>query len=341
MNRFFLTALAGVAFATASAQAVTMSVDGSLSDWISNGLLRSDPATDGTTSNGGIEMLRYGATIQNNSSGVLTFFAAIEINKPLSDFNGAVDFGTPEVPNLVNRTLYPGAFIDVDRNKGTTLQKWNDGGYTGALEGTDINIEWGRHGGEGSAGQDLNYWGAEDDLWKAVAGGIPGGAVGESENSLAHGVLEWSAPVANIISTITSLPDGVTAGSNWKVRLGIQGNYRDYGKGSATGYDWSIMHGDADWSNTTDVDDLTALLSNYDKTGKAWADGDFDGNNTVNVDDLTALLSNYDKTNDVVVPAGGPLPQGVVNTVPEPSSIVMLTTLSALISAWVIRRRAR
>jgi hypothetical protein len=72
------------------------------------------------------------------------------------------------------------------------------------------------------------------------------------------------------------------------------------------------------------------LLNNYNKTSMVWTDGDFNGDATVNVADLTLLLNNYNKTFGAVAAS---------SVVPEPSSLVLLATLSALLGAWVIRRR--
>jgi hypothetical protein len=93
------------------------------------------------------------------------------------------------------------------------------------------------------------------------------------------------------------------------------------------------MAGDANIDWTVNVADLTNLLNNYNKTGMAWENGDFNFDGIVNVADLTALLNNYNKTVPAVFAAG--------TAVPEPSSIVLLATLSAMLGAWVIRRRNR
>jgi hypothetical protein len=93
------------------------------------------------------------------------------------------------------------------------------------------------------------------------------------------------------------------------------------------------LQGDANMDLTVNVADLTNLLNNYNKTGMVWANGDFNGDTTVNVADLTLLLNNYNKT---FVGGGG---LSASSAVPEPSSLVLSATLSALLAAWVIRRR--
>jgi hypothetical protein len=48
------------------------------------------------------------------------------------------------------------------------------------------------------------------------------------------------------------------------------------------------LTGDANFDGTVDIRDLSKVLTNYDRTGMAWADGDFDANGTVDIQDLTA-----------------------------------------------------
>ena len=85
--------------------------------------------------------------------------------------------------------------------------------------------------------------------------------------------------------------------------------------------------GDANYDGVVNINDLSKVLTNYDKTGKAWADGDFNFDGTVNVSDLSIVLTNYDKT------AGASLVP-----VPEPSTLVLLAVLMSVLG-WVINRR--
>jgi hypothetical protein len=94
--------------------------------------------------------------------------------------------------------------------------------------------------------------------------------------------------------------------------------------------------GDANGDGAANVGDLTMLLNNYNKTAMGWTDGDFTGDGTVNVADLTLLLNKYNTTYGAATGAGLN-----ASAVPEPSSIVLLATLSALLGAWAIRRRSR
>ena len=56
-----------------------------------------------------------------------------------------------------------------------------------------------------------------------------------------------------------------------------------------------VLPGDANLDGTVNINDLSKVLTNYDKTGMQWADGDFDGNGTVDINDLSKVLTNYDK----------------------------------------------
>jgi hypothetical protein len=71
--------------------------------------------------------------------------------------------------------------------------------------------------------------------------------------------------------------------------------------------------GDATKDRQVNVDDLGILASNYDGSGKVWAQADFTRDGIVNVDDLGILASNYDWV--------GPGAAGV----PAPATILALT----------------
>ena len=76
------------------------------------------------------------------------------------------------------------------------------------------------------------------------------------------------------------------------------------------------MPGDANLDGTVNINDLSKVLTNYDKTGMTWADGDFNGDGTVNISDLSIVLTNYDKTCGGV--AAG------IRAVPEPSALLLV-----------------
>ena len=95
-----------------------------------------------------------------------------------------------------------------------------------------------------------------------------------------------------------------------------------------------VLDGDANRDGTTNGDDLTTVLSNYNKTGATWAKGDFDGNGTVNGADLTIVLSNYNQT--LNLGQVGNLSYGAA--VPEPATMALLPVV---LLAGLARLRGR
>jgi hypothetical protein len=87
----------------------------------------------------------------------------------------------------------------------------------------------------------------------------------------------------------------------------------------------TLFPGDANGDGTVDIADLSALLSNYDKTGMGWSQGDFDGNGAVDIQDLSNVLTNYDKT------AGA---SAGARAVPEPTALVLTGLGFATFLAW-------
>jgi hypothetical protein len=317
MFRTFLASLV-VASVTMSAQAA-ITVDGDIGDWVTAGLLKTDPSNDNGPPRA-VEMLRYGMTVEGG-----TFYAVAEINRPVNDFNGY--FGSSA------RKIYTSVFINADRSTSTTLLNTPDSW----VDGTDINLEVDRYPSSGSGDpvtSGVYFWGLGGDLGNFSS---QVGVFADSGDA-ALGVIEFSCSVSSIQAALATT-NGATPGNIWDCRMEIQGTTRDSSdpKGYNYGNDLSKLVGDANLDNTADVADLTNLLNNYNKTGMAWANGDFDGDGTVNVADLTALLNNYNKTNNVNVSGGVASLQAAV---PEPSSIVLLATLSGLLGAWVIRRRS-
>jgi hypothetical protein len=327
MFRIILATLVAASFAVTSVQAA-ISVDGSVSDWLSAGLLRTDPSNDKASTAAAVEVLRFGATVEDN-----TFYAVMEMSRPVSAFDGSYPMA-----------LYPVAFINVDQSTATTLPNASAPGGVIRFPGTDIMVEWDRYdvGPGGSETSDpvipgVYFWGKDGSRKKVIAT-PPAGAGWHDSDSAALGVVEWSCPVSEITAALP-LTNGAKSGPVWSITLSMQGYTGNTSDplGYDFGRDQGDLLGDANYDGTTNVADLTNLLNNYNKTGMTWANGDFDRDGVVNVADLTALLNNYNKTTDVVVSAGASLQLAV----PEPSSIVLLTTLSALIGAWVIRRRSR
>ncbi len=91
--------------------------------------------------------------------------------------------------------------------------------------------------------------------------------------------------------------------------------------------------GDTDLNGTVDNNDLGQLLKYFNKAG-GWTSGDFNGNGTVDNSDLGALLANFNHA-----PLTLPLVVSGANPVPEPSTLIMLASLLALVGAWGIGRR--
>ena len=91
------------------------------------------------------------------------------------------------------------------------------------------------------------------------------------------------------------------------------------------------MAGDANIDGTVDINDLSKVLTEDDKTGMTWADGDFDGNGIVNINDLSKVLTNYDKKSSAC--AAG------IKAVPEPSGLVLLAVSLCGLLAYGRRRR--
>jgi autotransporter-associated beta strand protein len=94
--------------------------------------------------------------------------------------------------------------------------------------------------------------------------------------------------------------------------------------------------GDANLDGLVGFADLGALLGSFGKTGKVWADGNFnyDVDGLVDFAELGALLGNFNKS--VGVGGGGMS----ANAVPEPGTIVLLSTglLGLLAYAWRKRK---
>jgi formylglycine-generating enzyme required for sulfatase activity len=87
--------------------------------------------------------------------------------------------------------------------------------------------------------------------------------------------------------------------------------------------------GDANGDGRVDINDLTIVLTNYNKTGMAWSQGDFTGDGKVDINDLTIVLTNY----GYGVTAAG------IQAVPEPSCAVLFAIGLGGFVAYAWRKR--
>lgn len=225
--RTFLVAMAVVAFAATPALAVSITVDGNISDWQAAGLVRTDPVDNLPPA--ALDIIGYGATVSNGM-----FYAMLEFNRQASDFDGT--FGG-------NNRIYADATIDADSSTSTALSNLSG---TTQNTGTDIMVEWGRN----RRNPPVNFWGAQGDLSKLLTGD-PGGASGTEtgvtgavyadSGSAATGVLEWGCPVSSITAALAGLPANVTPNpSQWVVSISGQGRTNvNTSLGSAYGYDFT------------------------------------------------------------------------------------------------------
>ena len=90
----------------------------------------------------------------------------------------------------------------------------------------------------------------------------------------------------------------------------------------------SLAPGDANGDGKVDINDLTIVLANYNKTGMAWNQGEFTGSGTVDINDLTIVLANYNTTSGTSIKA-----------VPEPASLLLVAI--GVFALLLIRRRGR
>jgi autotransporter-associated beta strand protein len=94
--------------------------------------------------------------------------------------------------------------------------------------------------------------------------------------------------------------------------------------------------GDANLDGLVNFDDLLALAANYNQTiARNWVNGDFNYDNRVNFDDLLILAANY---NQAAGTPGGTWALGLAS-VPEPSGLLALGSLTVILSRRMIRSR--
>ena len=91
------------------------------------------------------------------------------------------------------------------------------------------------------------------------------------------------------------------------------------------------LPGDANLDGKVDINDLSVVLTNYDKSGLQWSQGDFNGDGKVDINDLSVVLTNYDQT-------AGSAAAGMA-AVPEPSILVLAALGAAGLLAYTRRKR--
>jgi hypothetical protein len=141
----------------------------------------------------------------------------------------------------------------------------------------------------------------------------------------------WDGTTLHNLNTELAIP-GYTACAvmaiNSSNQILVWGKRADY---SIVSFLLGGMPGDANIDGKVDINDLSRVLTNYDQTGKTWADGDFDGNGTVDITDLSKVLTNYDKS----------LGASAIGSraVPEPSTLLSAATGLVSLLAYTWRKR--
>jgi autotransporter-associated beta strand protein len=106
-----------------------------------------------------------------------------------------------------------------------------------------------------------------------------------------------SAIVAQLALSYNHGWAGAGVGKIFSTTCAASGGTREIGW-SDSGTQVTLMQtvaGDATLNGTTDFDDLTQVLANYDQSGTfGWTAGDVTYDGQVNFDDLTLVLANYD-----------------------------------------------
>jgi hypothetical protein len=160
------------------------------------------------------------------------------------------------------------------------------------------------------------------------------------------GGFDWGNNVAtrdfSTFSTAVVLPGSSLIGQPLTVSINVDGGGLPGGGSDGAGTDatWFIDNvriveiappfpGDANGDGVVNINDLSVVLANYDKSGMLWAQGDFNGDGKVDISDLSNILANYDKT------AGA---SGGIKAVPEPGTLALLAASLAGLLAYAWRK---
>jgi hypothetical protein len=198
--RWVLAVLAIVAFAVMPVYAVTYSVDGSVSEWVTGVDAWMGPIQ--YNAGGTFQMNRYGAIVDSG-----TLYAFVELSAPVG-----IPGGSP------SGNSYPAVYIDIDANAGTKL-----GNLTGYVPpGTDINVELDNDTGAiptggGPGGGHVNFWGHGND-WANGSADAVGATFARSADQT---VFEWSCPVSKITAEVANCDGAIPLPSNqWVLYVG-------------------------------------------------------------------------------------------------------------------------
>jgi autotransporter-associated beta strand protein len=113
-------------------------------------------------------------------------------------------------------------------------------------------------------------------------------------NSTASYALGWTNNTAT--STVT-VQVALYGDANLDGTVNINDLSKVLGNYNKSGMTWA--DGDFNYDGTVNINDLSKVLGNYNKSGMTWADGDFNYDGTVNINDLSKVLGNYNKSIDL------------------------------------------
>ncbi len=121
---------------------------------------------------------------------------------------------------------------------------------------------------------------------------------------------EWTNPTSTAQSSSSAYPSGNgAAGGNFLFRF-------------------NVLPSDASQDSTAGLADLNTVLTNYGKSGMAWAQGDFTGDGVVGLADLNSLLTNYGKTLPSGEPTAGSFPaSALLLAAPMPTAVSHESTI--------------